>query len=122
TVDAGSVKVNDIALDNNSNSYSKSASVGLEPSSLELSTGVKWSVGGSGSVTAFDYNYSGSFPDFDGTLATEIDKATGLDVSLGSDVSNADSVFVVIIDANGKMVSKSVKGNPAPAKVSFTSS
>ena len=122
-VDAGTVKINTIDLKKETNnSYLINATTGLTPSTLNLGSGVAWSVSGAGSVSAVSYTHTGIFPDFDGTLPTEVDRAKGLDISLGSNISGADSVYVVIIDKEGKIVQKAYGGNPAPAMASFTAS
>lgn len=123
-VDAGGVKVNSYDLKKADNhAYTITATTGLTPSSLDFNSGsVEWKVAGSSSVNSMSYTHTGSFPDFAGELPKEINRSATLEIELGSDVKNADSVYVVIIDKNGKTVMKSYGAKPAPAKATFSSS
>lgn len=122
-VDAGKVSINGNDLTNNSNSYNITATTGLTPSSLSLGSSVKWDVGGSSNVNAFSYTYTGAFPEYTGStsLPTSIDRSKDLEISLGTKVQNADSVYVVIVTA-GKQIIKAYDGNPAPSKATITAS
>lgn len=97
-VDAGAVSVNSIALEKQSNNvYSKVASIGMTPSDLKFDGGSNWNVAGSGSVAAFTYNHSTSFPKFSGDVPTSVTKSSGVTLTLtSSTVKNADSVYVLI--------------------------
>jgi hypothetical protein len=110
--DAGTVSVNTYDLDKaDNNAYYKAASDGQTPSSLDFTTNTSsWTVAGSGSVSGFTYDHTGAFPDYDGTLPSTVTKSSGLTISLAGDVSNADSVYVVVI-AGDKFVQKAVGGN-----------
>lgn len=121
-VDAGTVSVNDNDLKNNSNSYSVTATTGMTPSSLNLGSTVAWKVGGSGAVSAFTYNHTGSFPTYNGTLPTSITKSSGLEIDLGTNVTNADSVYVVVVGFSGKTIIKAYEVDPTPVKATFTAS
>lgn len=121
-VDAGTVTINDNALEKQTNnSYMVTATPGMTPSSLSLGNNVKWSVGGGSSTPAISYSHNGPFPDYKGTLPTEIDKSKDFEITLGSDVTGADSVYVVIISAD-KQIIKSYSGNPAPSKITIDAS
>ncbi|GAA4351871.1 hypothetical protein GCM10023185_10960 [Hymenobacter saemangeumensis] len=118
-LDAGAVTVNGNALDKGSNNtYSKVATPTQTNPSTELgfSNGSNWSIAGSGSVTAFNYNHSGSMPNYSGTLPTAISKANGLTVAL-STVSNADSVYVLIAAGNQSVLKRARAGT---ASITFT--
>lgn len=121
-VDAGAVTINSNTLEKQTNnSYLVTATPGMTPSSLSLGNNVKWSVAGGSSTPAIDYSHNGPFPDYTGTLPTEIDKSVDLEISLGSKISGADSVYVVIISAD-KQIIKSYNGNPAPSKITIDAS
>jgi hypothetical protein len=102
SVDAGTVSVNTINLDKaTNNSYSKLATTGLTPATLNLITGSpatsSWSIGGSSSVAAFTYDHVTAFPSFTGTMPASITKASGVSFTFNSStVTGADSVIVVI--------------------------
>lgn len=121
-VDAGTVSVNSNNLEKQTNnSYYVSATTGLTPSSLGYSNGVQWQVAGGNGIPSINYTHSGSFPEYSGTLPSEIDRSKDLEITLGSDVTGADSVYVVIITSD-KQIIKAFDGNPAPAKATITAS
>lgn len=121
-VDAGTVSVNSNNLEKQTNnSYYVSATTGLTPSSLGYNSGVQWQVAGGNGIPSINYTHTGSFPEYNGTLPSEIDRSKDLEITLGSDVSGADSVYVVIITSN-KQIIKAFNGNPAPAKATITAS
>lgn len=116
--DAGAVSVNSNNLDKaNNNSYTKLATVGQTPSDMGFSGGSNWTVGGSGNVAAFSYNHTAAFPDYSGTLPTSVTKSAGLTISLSGNVSNADSVYVLLAAGNQSIL-KHVAASAA--SVSFT--
>ncbi|MCB0697398.1 MAG: hypothetical protein KDC07_08535 [Chitinophagaceae bacterium] len=124
---AGTVSINSNDLKNNNNSYSLTASDGMTPSTLNLTgSSIDWSVGGSGNVAAFTYSHTGSMPNYSGTssLPTAIDRTKDLDITLGNKVTNADSVYVLIITPNSSTpLMKAYSAKPsAPAKATFTAS
>jgi hypothetical protein len=121
-VDAGTVSINgyDLKKETN-NSYNITATTGMTPSSLELGNNVQWNVSGAGPVSSFYFAHSGNFPNYSGTLPSEINKAKDLEISLGSNITGADSVYVVIITSS-KQIIKSFAGNPAPAKATISAS
>ena len=123
---AGKVMVNNIELTNNSNAYSVTATAGLTPATLNLTgSSIDWDVAGSGNVAAFSYSHTGAMPEYTGTssLPTTIDRSQNLDITLGSKVSNADSVYVLIITPNSSTpLMKAYSAKPAPAKATFTAS
>ena len=101
-INAGTVSVNTYPLDKQSNSsYLKSATVGQTPSSLNFSSqSSNWIVSGAGTVPAITYNHTSNFPSYTGIIPTNIIRANGLTISLGSDVNDADSVIVFITKGN----------------------
>lgn len=118
-VDAGKVSVNSNELKKETNnSYNITATTGLTPSTLDLGSSVKWSVAGGSGIPAINYTHSGAFPDYSGTVATEIDKSKDLVVDLGSKITGADSVYVVVVTSS-KTIIKAFGGNPAPAKATI---
>lgn len=116
--DAGTVKVNNEALEKQTgNSYFINATPGLTPSTLNLTSGVSWDVSGSADVAAFSFTHTGTFPDYTGTLPTSIDKSQDLEITLGSNVTNADSVLVVIVPPSGSVIMHTFASNIAKAVV-----
>ncbi len=111
-IDAGTVSVNSLSLEKqSSNSYYKTATIGMTPSTLSFSSGSSWSVSGAGSVPAFTYNNSADFPSFTGTVNDSIiTRSSGITVSLSGNVSNADSV-ILFIAAGSTSVHKTVAGS-----------
>lgn len=103
-VDAGAVNVNSNSLEKQSNNaYITNpgfSATNYDNISLDFNTGSNWNVAGSGSVTAFSYNYTASFPSYSGLsgLPETITKSSGLTINIGS--SNADSIYVAIISGN----------------------
>ncbi len=97
-VDAGTVSVNSVNLDKaTNNSYTKLATAGMTPATLEFDNSSSWNVGGSGSVAAFTYDHTKAFPSFTGTVPTSVTKASGVSLTFStSTLTNADSVIVVI--------------------------
>ncbi len=121
-VDAGTVSINSNNLEKQtSGSYYLSATTGMTPSSLNLTSGVQWQVAGGNGIPSINYTHTGSFPGYSGTLPSEINRSQDLVIDLGSDVSGADSVYVVIITSS-KQIIKAYNGNPAPAKATITAS
>lgn len=118
-VDAGSVSVNSLSLTKqSSNSYYKTATLGMTPSDLSFSSGSNWSVGGAGSIPSFTYNNSASFPSFTGSVTDSvITRSSGLTISLSGNVSNADSV-ILFVAAGSTSVVKVVSGSAASVTLS----
>lgn len=121
-VDAGTVSVNsnDLAKQTNG-SYYLNATAGMTPATLNLDNGVQWQVAGSNGIPAINYNHTGSFPDYSGTVPSEIKKSQDLVIDLGSKVSGADSVYVVIV-TSAQTIIKAYDGNPAPAQATIAAS
>jgi len=108
-VDGGTVTLNAKGLtksSNNAYSYQNFT----DP--LSFST-VTWNVSGSASVPSISYTDDRQVPDYSGyeALPTTISKASGVTISLGSAVTNADSVYVVVADFNNHQVLKRLAGN-----------
>ena len=128
--DAGEVKVNGIALEKQAdNSYSKTAGYGLTGSSLLTTTKTEWNVAGAGNVPAIPlYNQGTAFPSYNGTpiqrrinskittrqvvLTTKptnistnlIDRSDDLSLPLGSSISAADSLYVIIGNGSERII------------------
>jgi hypothetical protein len=79
---------------------------------LSFST-LNWSVSGSSSVPVISYSEDKPIPDYSGfsSLPTTISKASGVTISLGSAISNADSIYVVVADFNNHRIMKRLAGN-----------
>jgi len=79
---------------------------------LSFST-LNWSVSGSSSVPAISYSEDKPIPDYSGfsTLPATISKASGVTISLGGAISNADSIYVVVADFNNHRIMKRLAGN-----------
>ncbi len=118
-VDAGVVKLNNIALDKNANhSYSKVASIGMTPDDMDIDNGVNWSVAGGSGIPSFTYTHTGGFPSFSGTIPETITRANGMTLTLnGTTVSNADSVYVFFVSGSTSLL-KSYAANAGPITIS----
>lgn len=117
-VDGGAVSVNTFSLDKQTNnSYLKTPAAGSLQTSLNFDDGSNWSVGGNGSVPAFTYNHTAAFPTFTGDIPASISRSAGVTETLGSNVTGADSV-IVLIAAGSKSVMHTVAGSAASAAFS----
>lgn len=124
-VDGGTVKINNVALTkNDNNSYLVTAGIpDQEPSTLNLDGDINWNVSGNSStgVQAQNYNISSSvypFPDYTGTIPTDITKANGLVLNFtASNTKNSDSVYVVIISGSQSFM-RAYKGNAGNVTIS----
>lgn len=121
-VDAGKVSVNSNDLEKQTNnSYTLTATTGLTPSSLNLGSNVQWDVAGGSGIPSINYSHSGTFPAFQGSIPTEVNRSAGFEIDLGSDVVGADSVYVVIVTSS-KTITKAYTANPAPNKIKIDAS
>jgi hypothetical protein len=107
-IDGGTVTLNSKSLTKSSNNAYSYQNL-TDPLSFSQ---VTWNVSGSSGVPAITYTDDKSFPDFSGynSLPATLTKANGLTVTLGSTVSNADSVYV-IVSGGDKYVLKRFAGN-----------
>lgn len=100
-VNVGTVKINDLPMDFDSNTksyFSGQSTVGV----LQYPP-VKWEVAGSGSIPGFTKEVSATFPAYSGTLPATVTATEDLTISLSGQVANADSVFVgVFADVKSK--------------------
>lgn len=100
---AGTVSVNSHNLDKLSNNSYVATAFDYEKSdfSLDFSSGSNWIVSGSGSIPAFTYNHADAFPTYSGksSMPETASSATGLTFSL-TGISNADSIYVVLIGSH----------------------
>ena len=107
-VDAGTVTLNTKALTKSTaNAYV------YQTLTDPLSFGqFNWNVSGSSSVPAISYNNPNPMADFSGynSLPSTVTKANGVTITLGSSVSDADSVYVVVADYNNHRVMKRLAG------------
>lgn len=121
-VDAGKVMVNSYELEKQTNnSYTLTATTGLTPSSLDLGSSVKWEVAGGSGIPMINYSHTGSFPAYTGTIPSEISKSGGLEIELGSKVTGADSVYIVIVTSKETII-KRYGASPGPSKANIEAS
>lgn len=105
-VDAGDVSINSNKLTKaENNSYTKLATIGMTPASLDLDGDNNWSVAGKNGVSALTYNYTAAFPDYTGTIPSTVTKSSGVSIDLSS-VTNADSVYVFIASGNTSVLKR----------------
>ncbi|HNY01734.1 MAG TPA: hypothetical protein PKG48_04065 [Bacteroidales bacterium] len=76
---------------------------------------VTWNVAGSSSVPSFSYTDDRPIPDYSAfnSLPTTVTRSAGVTISLGSAVTNADSVYVTLTDYNNHSLLKRVGGSAA---------
>ena len=86
---------------------------------LTFST-LTWNVTGSTSVPAISYTDNRPIPDYSGfsTLPATITKTSGVTISLGSAVSDADSIYVTVTDYNNHTIFKRLGGNAGECVIS----
>lgn len=110
-LDAGSVSLNGKALTKSSNNAYVYQNF-TDPLSFSQQS---WVVSGSGSVPGITYSEDRPMPDFSGfaSLPSTIAKSGGITIALGSAVSYADSVYVIIADYNNGYLLKRVGGGAA---------
>lgn len=110
-VDAGTVTLENKALTKSSNNAYVYQTL---TSPLSLST-INWNVSGSGAVPAIQYTYERSMPSWSGYegLPSTLTRSAGITVTLGSSVSAADSVYVIVADYNNGYLLKRVGGSAA---------
>jgi hypothetical protein len=115
-VDGGTVSLNSKSLTKSSGNAYVYQNL-TDP--LSFST-LNWSVSGSSSVPAISYTDDRPIPDFSGfsTLPTTITRASGVTISLGSAISNADSVYVVVTDYSNHRIMKRLGGNASECAIS----
>ncbi len=108
-VDGGSVTLNSKSLTKSSNNAYSYQNL-TDP--LSFST-ITWNVSGSGSVPAISYTDDRPVPDFSGfsTLPTTVTRSSGFTIALGSAVTGADSVYVVLTDYSNHTLIKRVGGS-----------
>ena len=115
--DAGTVTLNSKALTKSSNNAYVYQNL-TDPLSFSTLT---WNVTGSSSVPAISYSDNHPIPDYSGfdALPTTVTRSAGVTIALGSAISNADSVYVVLTDYNNHSILKRVSGNAS--ECTFTS-
>jgi hypothetical protein len=127
-VDAGTVKVNNVALTRNTTNSAYLVTAGIptqEPSTLNLDGNISWNVAGNTSTNmpADNYNIDATvypFPNYTGTIPTEITRANGLSLTFNSTtVTGTDSVYVMIISGSGSIL-KAFHKNAGPVMISAT--
>ncbi len=118
-VDAGTVSVNSINLEKQTNyTYYKTATTGMTPSDMGFnSTNSSWSVGGAGSVPAFNYDHNVPFPKFTGTIPETVTRSSGLSISVGGDISNADSIILFMVKDTVSLI-RTFSGNATSISLS----
>ena len=108
-IDAGTVTLNSKSLTkatNNSYYYQNL----MDP--LNFSS-ITWNVSGAGSVPAISYTDDRPIPQYTdfSALPSTLKRNAGLSIVLGSTITNADSVYVLVTDYNGKTVLRRMGGN-----------
>lgn len=108
-VDGGTVTFNSKALTKSSSNAYLYQNL-TDPLSFSTQT---WNVSGSSSVPAISYTENKPVPDYSGfsALPATITKSAGVTIALGSAVTNADSVYVVVTDYNNHSILKRLGGN-----------
>lgn len=116
-VDAGTVTIEGKSLDKQSNNMYLYTNY-LSPLTL---SNPEWNVSGSGNVPSFSKTLTRPLPLFSGysALPSSISKGSGVTIALGTAVSAADSVIVLIASSNNAVI-KSVAGNAASVTFSAT--
>lgn len=115
-VDGGTVTLNTKGLTKSTNNAYVYQNL-TDP--LTFST-LAWNVTGSSSVPAISYTDDRPVPDYTGfsTLPATITKTAGATISLGSAVSNADSIYVTVTDYNNHRIFKRLGGNAGECVIS----
>lgn len=115
-IDGGTVTLNSKGLTKSSNNAYVYQNL-TDP--LTFST-LNWNVSGSGSVPAITYTDDRPIPDYSGfsALPATITRSSGVTISLGSAVSNADSVYIVVTDYDKHQIIKRLAGNASQCVVS----
>lgn len=105
-VDVGSVQLNSNALTKNSNNSYTYTPGQANPTGIDFSSGVNWSVAGGNGFSAINKNVTLGFPTVSEiTTSGTITKANGYTLSVNT-VTGADSVLFLIGDVN-----KTIAGN-----------
>jgi hypothetical protein len=115
-VDGGTVTLNSKGLTKSSNNAYSYQNL-MDP--LSFST-ITWNVSGLGSVPAISYTDDRPIPGYSGfsALPATVTRSAGVTISLGSAISNADSVYVIVTDYDNHMVLKRLAGSAAQCTVS----
>jgi len=110
-VDGGTVTINSKALTKSSNN-----AYAYQNLTDPLSFGsISWNVTGSSSVPAISYTDDKQIPGYSGysSLPSTVTRSAGLTISLGSAISGADSIYVVVTDYDSHQLIKRLGGNAA---------
>jgi len=128
---AGTILVNNIALDTLLQTYSANnfryLNIGItDNDTISYLSDDKWSVSGANGIPAISYDYTGNFPSFTGVLPRTITAANGLSIKFdGSNSFGADSAFIAVCNASanygppdfGISYSKMVSANSGTATI-----
>ena len=107
-VDVGSITLNTKALTKQSNNTYLFTPSATEPTGIDLSGSLNWSVAGGNGFSAFTCTSSKSMPNADmvsGTYTT-VDKSSTFTLSTNSSISNADSVYFQLSGPNGTVLKR----------------
>lgn len=115
-VDGGTVTLNSKTLTKSSNNAYAYQNL-TDPLSF---SSISWNVTGSSSVPAISYTDDRPIPDYSGfsSLPTTVTRSAGLTISLGSAISGADSVYVVVTDYDNHQLIKRLGGSAAECTIS----
>jgi hypothetical protein len=118
-VDAGTVSVNSINLEKQTNyTYYKTATTGMTPADMGFnSTNSSWNISGAGSVPAFNYDHNVPFPKFTGTIPETVSRSSGLSISVGGNISNADSIILFMVKDSVSLI-RTFSGNATSISLS----
>lgn len=109
--DAGTVKVESKDLTKQSNNAYAFVPSTTEPTGISFTNPISWEVSGNGSVTAFNHDLTGSYPDADSvTSALTFDNNSAYTLT-ASGITGADSVLFMVVGSSGAYVIKYLGGS-----------
>ncbi|MEZ5047870.1 MAG: hypothetical protein R2831_12870 [Chitinophagaceae bacterium] len=119
--DAGTITLNSKSLSKQTNNSYTFIPSTTDPTGIDFSSGINWNVGGSSSVTAFNYNANSiGFPTGDEIVGSNtISSNSSFTVSTATTISNSDSVYFQMAGTGG-VVLKRMAGNTS--SVTFSAS
>ena len=104
--DAGAVTLNGKTLTKNANNSYTFIPTATDPLGLDFGSAIDWTVGGGNGIPSFSYNANimGMPNTTDMNAFTTINSANSFTLSTTGSISNTDSVYFQIADANGKLL------------------
>lgn len=108
--DAGTVKVESKDLTKQSNNAYTFVPSQTEPAGISFTDPISWEVSGNGSITAFNQDLTGSYPDADSvTSALTFDNNSAYTLT-ATGITGADSVLFMVVGSTGAYVVKYLGG------------